>query len=64
MPKEPVATFHMIGDKIMWRGIKLTVTETKSDGSLVATSQTMTVHVSSPEQFTKWSPLGCNSFEE
>jgi hypothetical protein len=53
--KKPVATFHMVGDKVLWKGIKVTVAEVKEDGSVIATSPTMRVHVSGPEQLEKCS---------
>jgi hypothetical protein len=51
--ESPVAEFHMLGDKVLWKGIKLTVTELLPDGSVVATSPTMRVHVSDHEQLEK-----------
>jgi hypothetical protein len=51
--KPTVAQFHMVGDKVMWKGIKLTIVQIKDDGSLVATSPTMRVHVSSGDQLEK-----------
>lgn len=53
--KKPVAQFHMVGDKVLWKGIKLTVIEVKEDGSVIATSPTMRVHVGTHEQFEKCS---------
>jgi len=48
------ATFHLVGDKVLWKGIKLTVIEILDDGSLVAWSPTMRVHVKLHEQLEKF----------
>lgn len=52
--KEVIASFHMVGDKVLWKGIKLTVVEVKDNGYYVATSPTMTVTVDTPEQLEKY----------
>lgn len=43
----------MVGDKVMWKGIKLTVEKVMEDGSVIATSPTMRVHVSDHKQLEK-----------
>jgi hypothetical protein len=48
-----VAKFHMVGDKVLWRGIKLTVTEVYPDGSIEACNPTMRVKVEKQEQLEK-----------
>lgn len=47
-----VAQFHMPGDKVLWRGIKLTVVRVKENGDIEAHSPTMFVTVSSHDQLT------------
>jgi hypothetical protein len=42
-----------VGDKVMWKGIPLTVHRIKEDGSVEAASLTMHVTVSHPEEFEK-----------
>jgi hypothetical protein len=49
-----VAQFHMVGDKVLWKGIKLTVEKVFPDGSVMAVSPTMRVHVGEPKQLEKF----------
>jgi hypothetical protein len=48
------ATFHMVGDKVLWKGIKLTVIAVNEDGSVEAWSPTQRVHVGEPGQLEKY----------
>jgi len=48
------ARFFMVGDKVLWKGIKLSITEVRKDGSLIAASNTMRVHVSGPDQLERF----------
>lgn len=52
--KEPVATFHMPGDKVMWKGILLTVVRVKENGEIEAHNATMFLTVDTPDQLEKY----------
>lgn len=52
--KQPVAEFFLPGDKVLWRGIKLTVEQVFEDGSVEAVSQTMRVKVSDVKQLERY----------
>lgn len=51
--KEVSATFHVVGDKVLWKGILLTVVRIKDNGEIEAHSPTMFLTVDTPEQLEK-----------
>jgi hypothetical protein len=52
-PSEPVATTFAVGDKLLWRGMPLTVFRVFEDGKVHAISPTWQVITDELEQFTK-----------
>lgn len=52
--KKVEAEFFLPGDKVLWRGIKLTVYKVYEDGSITAYSPTMQLTVSGPEHLEKY----------
>jgi hypothetical protein len=53
--KKVTAQFFLPGDKVLWKGIKLTVYKVYEDGSITAHSPTMQLTVSGPEHLEKFS---------
>jgi hypothetical protein len=47
------AQFHMAGDKVLWKGILLTVLRVRDDGYIECWSPTMHLTVDSHEQLEK-----------
>jgi hypothetical protein len=53
--KQPEPPVFVAGDKVFWKGIKLTVHKVYEDGSILAISPTQHVTVSSADQLEKCS---------
>lgn len=51
--KSTPATFFLPGDKIVWRGMLLTVIAVEDSGAVEAASQTMRVYVSDPKELRR-----------
>jgi hypothetical protein len=51
---KPVAQFFVKGDKVLWKGIKLTVHEVLEDGSIRCYSPVMQLTVSGPDHLERY----------
>lgn len=54
LPKAKQAQFFMVGDKVLWKGIKLTVINVKANGEIEAHSPTMFLTVSDASQLERY----------
>lgn len=55
--KEVTAQFHMVGDKVLWKGILLVVTAVRDNGYIECWSPTMQLTVDTHEQLEKFKCL-------